>query len=241
MRSSSDSSSHRDCLQDDRLSILRNSRYDISTMSPQAGRTTGPGERRGRPVGDRDAKRTALLDAAMAVIAEDGFATASLRKVAARADCTTGAVTYYFANKDEMLTAVAQSFFDEVDTILSTTDDDRVDVRAMLERWLDRTRSRDSRTWLVMFQLLAHARHEPALVAVVRERYARFRQTLASILEKGQRQGAIRNDISADLLADQLSAISDGWMMMLPIEPQRFSPKRVRALLDATVKILEPR
>lgn len=46
--------------------------------------------RRGRPVGDREAKRAELLRAAISVIAQEGFAGASLRKVAQRAGCTTG-------------------------------------------------------------------------------------------------------------------------------------------------------
>jgi hypothetical protein len=32
--------------------------------------------------------------------------------------------------------------------------------------------------------------------------------------------------------------MGDGWMMMLPIEPDRFRPARVRALLDATLAII---
>ena len=64
---------------------------------------------RGRPVGDRDAKRKELLGAAISVIAQDGFAGASLRKVAERAGCSTGTVTYYFANKEEMMAAVISS------------------------------------------------------------------------------------------------------------------------------------
>jgi AcrR family transcriptional regulator len=190
-------------------------------------------------VGNRDAKRAELLKAATSVIAQDGYAAASLRKVAERAGCTTGAVTYYFADKAEMVTAVAQSLFDEFDRLLEVSDD-RIDVRAMLERWLDRTNADDSDLWLVLFQLLAHARHEPAFVAVVQQRYARFRHTFTSILARGQRQGTVRSDIPADLLADQLSAISDGWMMMLPIEPERFKLKRVQALLDATVTMVAP-
>jgi TetR/AcrR family transcriptional regulator, transcriptional repressor of aconitase len=92
----------------------------------------------------------------------------------------------------------------------------------------------------VLFQLLAQTRHEPAFIAVVQKRYARFRQSFASILERGQSEGTIRSDIAADLLADNLSAMSDGWMMMLPLEPQRFKPKRVRELLDAAVKLIAP-
>ena len=77
-----------------------------------------PAARRGRPVGDHNAKRAELLSAAITVIAHEGYAGASMRKVAQQAGCTTGAVTYYFANKEEMVTAVAQSLFDEIDTLL---------------------------------------------------------------------------------------------------------------------------
>ncbi|WP_228395933.1 helix-turn-helix domain-containing protein [Streptomyces sp. RB17] len=62
----------------------------------QAG--TEPVVRRGRPTGDHAAKRAELVNAAASVIAQEGYANASLRKVAQRAGCTTGAVTYYFAN-----------------------------------------------------------------------------------------------------------------------------------------------
>jgi hypothetical protein len=59
-------------------------------------------------------------------------------------------------------------------------------------------------------------------------------------LTRGQSQGVIRNDIAADLLADQLCAIGDGWMLNFPLEPKRFKPKRVNALLDATIVMISP-
>jgi hypothetical protein len=36
------------------------------------------------------------------------------------------------------------------------------------------------------------------------------------------------------LLADQLSAMGDGWMLTLPAEPDPFFPHRMRELLGAT-------
>src|SRR5690606_29762340 len=68
-----------------------------------------PRRPRGRPAGDRTAKRAELLKAAASVIAQEGYTGASLRKVAQRAGCTTGAVTYYFANKRELVVALAES------------------------------------------------------------------------------------------------------------------------------------
>ena len=195
---------------------------------------------RGRPIGDREAKRAELLDAAVSVIAREGFAGASLRKVAERAGHSTGAVTYYFANKEEMMAAVIESRFDVFDAMLKGSEDS-LDIRAGFKRWLDSIYSNGSGEWVAIVQLLVHARHEPKLAAVYQRRYAKYRDVFATILAKGQRQGSIRKDISADLLADQLSAMGDGWMMLLPIEPERFQPSRVKALLDATIALIAPK
>jgi AcrR family transcriptional regulator len=194
--------------------------------------------RPGRPTGDRVAKRAELLDAASSVIAEDGYADLSLRKVARRAGCTTGTLTYYFANKDDLITALAEHSFDSFDAMLEASRDE-TDVRAFLDRWLAKVTS-DAEFWPVMFQLLTHARHDPAFTAVFETRYARFRDVFRAILAAGQAAGTIRDDIPADLLADQLSAISDGWMLMLPLEPQRFTPARMQTLVDATIALIRP-
>lgn len=188
--------------------------------------------RRGRPVGDREAQRAKLLDAAISMIAKEGYAGTSLRKVAREAGFTTGAVTYYFANKEAMIVAVIEHLFDRYDKIL-----DIRDMRASLEFWLDWNRT-DTDLWMASFQLLAIARHDPAFAATHQVRYARYRKILGATLEKGQKSGKIRSDISADLLADYISAMGDGWMMMQPIETKRFTPARISALLDATVRLL---
>lgn len=198
-----------------------------------------PVARRGRPVGDHNAKRAELLAAAIAVIAQEGYAGASMRKVAQHAGCTTGAVTYYFANKEEMVSAVAQNLFDRVDALLETNRE-QFDIRALIRQWLDWTTSDEPNNWLAWLQLLTHARHEPAFAVVIKQRYARFRQVFTAVLEEGQAKGKIRDDVPADLLADQVSAISDGWLMMLPIEPERFSAQRGQALLDALITLISP-
>ena len=174
----------------------------------------------------------------MSVIAEHGYADASLRKVAQHAGYTTGAVTYYFANKEALLVAVTEQMFDQFDTLLQPGEGGH-DIKAAFKVWLERMGS-DADLWLVEFQLLAHARHEPACAAIFQRRYARYRRVLTETIETHQKNGTVRDDIPADLLADQLSAIGDGWMMMLPIEPERFEPSRIEALLDSLVTMLAP-
>ncbi|ANI79261.1 TetR/AcrR family transcriptional regulator [Sphingobium sp. EP60837] len=189
---------------------------------------------RGRPVGDRDAKRVELLDAAISVMAEHGYAGTSLRKVASRAGYSTGAVTYYFANKEAMFKAVTEQLFDRFDVLLESND-----LQATLKVWLDWT-SVDNDVWASLFQLLSIARHEPEIATIFSTRYRSYRETFASTLEIGQREGNIRNDIPADLLADQITAMADGWMIMRPIDPDRFEPKRVERLLRSVMQLISP-
>lgn len=198
-----------------------------------------PPRGRGRPVGDHDARRATLLSAAISVIAQEGYAAASMRKVAEKAACTTGALTYYFANREEMVIAVIENLFDEFDTWIHPDRDPR-DIRQMLQRWLEWTSARDSNHWLVLIQILVHARHEPAIAAVMHDRDGRILAAITSIFAKGQAQGLIRKDIPANILADQISAMTDGWSLMLPIEPGRFTPDRIQALVDATIAMISP-
>jgi DNA-binding transcriptional regulator YbjK len=65
--------------------------------------------RHGRTPTDRgERRRTALVDAAAALLEEAGFAAVSHRAVADRAGVPLAATTYYFASRDELVTAAAE-------------------------------------------------------------------------------------------------------------------------------------
>jgi AcrR family transcriptional regulator len=51
----------------------------------------------------REATRTALLDAAVASLAEEGYANTTTRGIAARAGVTPGALQHHFPNKTELM------------------------------------------------------------------------------------------------------------------------------------------
>lgn len=193
--------------------------------------------RRGRPTGDHESRRAELLAAVSAVLAEDGAAGTSLRKVAVRAGCTTGTLTYYFRNKEGLLVALAESHFDAYDALLAQAHA-AGDVGLVFEQamqWMD-----DPQFWSATAQLLLAAGQHRAVARVIRHRYGRYRAMFADILRRAQRAGTVRDDIAADVLADQLSAMGDGWTMLRPIEPKRFTPDRMRALLEATRILLTP-
>ncbi|MBB5539790.1 TetR family transcriptional regulator [Paraburkholderia fungorum] len=195
--------------------------------------------RRGRPVGDHKIKRDNLLAAAAAVIAREGYAGTSLRKIAVEAGCTTGALSYYFEDKDEIVKALVESSFDLFDTILESTETP-IDVRTTLERWISWHTAKDRDPRLVQFQLLGQAKYEPVVAAVIHRRYSQYRLKLTAIVASDQNRGVIRDDIPADIIADQVCALGDGWSVMLPVEPERFKPRRLKALSNAFFTLLSP-
>lgn len=57
---------------------------------------------------DKEAQRQRILDAAAEIIAEEGMAGLSIRKIAARIEYTPGVVYHYFAGKDEIIDQLLQ-------------------------------------------------------------------------------------------------------------------------------------
>lgn len=218
---------------------MPSSKPQPSQNNRRRAREREPDARTGRPTGDIKAKRAELLASAVSVIAQEGYAGASLRKVAQHAGFSTGATSYYFASKEEMVIAVAHNLWEQFEATMERNPA-QVDVKALIEMWLEWISIDAPEGWLAWLQLLFHARHEPVFANVIKQLYARFSQAFAALLEEGQRQGSIRSDIPADVLADHLSTISDGWLMMMPIDPQRFGEARGKILLDALVTLIAP-
>lgn len=195
----------------------------------------------GRPVGDRDAKIGELLQAAREVIAREGCAAASIRKVAQHAGCSTGAITYYFVDRDDLLARIVEDVFDDFDQWLDPHDG-LEGIRAMLEyQLLRRSGPNDQQqarqVWL---QLLVHANTDAKLAAVIQRLYGRFRERLTLLVAQAQKLGTIRSDFPADLLADHVSAVGDGLLMVQPVERKRFDRPRVQRLIEQLTTMLQP-
>ena len=217
-------------------SMRTNSTRDL-TASPREG--SGRLKKRGRPVGDHKAKSRELIKAARYVIAHHGYTAASLRQVSQHLGRTTGSVTYYFSSKQEMITSVAKSLFDEFDETLDKSAEE-IDIQAIFDNLTVWEKPQKKGAWLVFFHLLAHAATDPALASVFRRRSGQLRAKTAALVAQCQGQGMVRSDFSADLLADQITAIVDGWFMMTPVEPARFRPTRIKDLVKMSIAMLAP-
>ena len=162
------------------------SRKDTETRSPAAGA-------RGRP--RSEAVDAAILDAAMAEMAERGYARMSVDAVAARAGVGKPTIYLRHASKAELATAALAAF--QQRALPRPTGDTRADLVALL-RHLRRGVERPFGMAMIG-TVLAEEAHTPELLALFRERLvAPRRAALRRVLDAARDRGELREDADLD-------------------------------------------
>ncbi|QFU93394.1 TetR/AcrR family transcriptional regulator [Amycolatopsis sp. YIM 10] len=163
------------------------------------------------------ARRKQIVDAAVAVIAAEGYAKASFGRIAKQAGLSsTGLISYHFANKrelmDEVVRAVLAEFTEFVLERTDTAEGPAAQLRAFIAANVEFAASH--RTHLLA--MLDVARAEPAdgpdplLEADLRG--------LAELLRAGQRLGEFR-EFDPDVMAMAIRSARDGLLLKLRAEP----------------------
>ena len=148
---------------------------------------------RGRP--RSEAANAAILDAAMAEMAERGYARMSVDAVAARAGVGKPTIYLRHASKAELATAALAAF--QQRALPRPTGDTRADLVALL-RHLRRGVERPFGMAMIG-TVLAEEAHTPELLALFRERLvAPRRAALRRVLDAARDRGELREDADLD-------------------------------------------
>ena len=130
-------------------------------------------------------KRAELVAASWEVIASEGLRGATLRRVAAQAGCTTGALTHYFPDRHALLTgALRAAHFQAGARMLAATRAAGSDLQrltaVLLEALpLDEARLREWRVWLAFW---AESMNDAELAQENARRYAEWRELLRQVV-----------------------------------------------------------
>ncbi len=131
---------------------------------------------------DHAQRRHLVVAAARSVLARDGLSGLSMRSIAAEAGCTTGLVTHYFRDKQEVVSAAmsdnASRQSDRARDRFAGKVADAAEALAELLP-LDEQRADETRVWLAFY---AQAVGSPDLLAQHEEHYAWWRGELADAL-----------------------------------------------------------
>jgi len=164
-------------------------------------------------------RREEMIEAFYTVVAEKGFAKATIREVAKRAECSYGVLNYHFANKEELVLSfmdhVLETFSAELRDGLATLDTATERFHFMFSYFCDLSRfSLDfSRVWLECWAL---ANSNPAISERLNRSYNDVKRIISEIVKEGIRMGEFRNvdpTIAANLILSTLEGVTMLWVV----------------------------
>jgi AcrR family transcriptional regulator len=184
-------------------------------------------------------RREGVVEAALRVIAREGFEGATVRAIAREAGCTTGVPMHYFPTKDALLLAVLERIFAIPETGpmgRPPTDDPLGELREVLLDTLPRTEAL-RQAWRLWLYCAAQALHRPMVAAEHRRRYTRIRAWLTDAIARAKKAGQVRRDADPAVEAERLLSAIDGIATHAILEPKAFPEKTQIELME---RHLEP-
>ena len=158
-------------------------------------------------------RRSALLEAAIKVIARRGVRGLRVEQVAAEAGVAVSLIYYYFDNRNGLVRATLEHANERAATVASSAEGAAVSGREAVERSLlaelgDGDHVRD--TSVVWGEVLASAVFEPDLRDQLREASDAWSELIAAAIAEGVGDGSIPGDVDAQACAERLTALVDG-------------------------------
>lgn len=179
-----------------------------------------------------------MADAAVSVVARDGFDLLSVRSVAREAGLSGGAVQHHFATRADLLLAAFDQTVESISVRLTATDLDG-EVHEALHKLcaqtlpLDEERQREAIVWVT---LSAAAASHPDLAAAHRRGLVAFTDLVADIIDSGQQSGEIPEQVNAHAAAAVLVAVVDGLTLQGIVEESTDLHAILRDALTAVLR-----
>jgi len=159
------------------------------------------------------ARRAALAEAALTVIARDGLAAATTRAITAEAGMSLASFHYAVASRDELLRDVIALVLDReraaASASLGYATTPRDAIRSALRGYLDHVRA-DPGLEQAMFELTQHALRPPHLADLPAEQYRSYHALAAQLLEAGAGALGFAWRIPVPELARLMVTVTDG-------------------------------
>lgn len=182
-------------------------------------------------------RRLEVSEAAWRVIVREGLDRTSMRAIAQEMNCTTGVVTHYFRNKQELILFALHQVTKRLQVLMeqavaNSSGCDR--LVAMLSSFLplDQERQEILRVWVAF---LGYAVGREDLMVAHQQSAGELRQVIIQELVTLQKQKKIQSDINPAIEANVLLALVNGVGLDTLIQLRRLSPEQQKAVLQRYV------
>jgi AcrR family transcriptional regulator len=184
---------------------------------------------------DHDTQRERFAEAAIRLIARDGFEGMTMRAVAAEAGLSYGSLFHYFASKDELLIHAVRHLTSQqsrrVNDFSSRSRGLRALQRLLYDDALVDVSSRgEAVVWLAF---LARAALDPALARIHSDLIDGWLERIRQMLDEARAAGEIAAGLDTEAEALAIWVYSAGVGQQGLLYPQRFPPARQRKLITA--------
>lgn len=189
---------------------------------------------------DHDAQRERFAEAAIRLVARDGFEGVTMRAVAVEAGLSYGSLFHYFPSKDELLLQAVRHLTSlqtrRVNAFSSRSKGLKALRRLLYDDALVDKSSRDEA--VVWLAFLYRAALEPAFAAMHSELIDGWLDRIRQMLEDACQAGEISDEIDCESEALAIWVFSAGVGQQGLLYPQRFPPARQRKLINAYLEKL---
>ena len=186
---------------------------------------------------DHDARRREIVMATWRVIAADGLAGTTIREIAREAGCSTGVLSHYFADRQDILTSAMVMAHRGVR--------ERTDAQIQGRRGLDALRAIMLESLPLDPQRVLEARIEACfwgeavgnegMMKMQNREVDGFCARVRTRLVEAEDDGQLRPEVEVDEVVDELLAHMDGCSIQAVLNPSRVPAERQIARLDAVL------
>jgi TetR/AcrR family transcriptional regulator, fatty acid metabolism regulator protein len=188
----------------------------------------------GRTFAD-EARRTQLVDCAIEVIAEEGYAQASLSRIAQRAGVAKSVVLYHFAGKDELveqvLTAVSLASVELLPARMAAATGTRAKLRAALASLAEWMAAHPVHN-LAALETWNQTRSLPARARLAADPAGANVEDIRLLVEAAQRAGEVPAAVNPHVIAVMFRQAVDAISLELALDPDGDLPAFAAGLGD---------
>ncbi len=175
-----------------------------------------------------------MLVAAAELIAERGFERTRIADVAKRIETSPALVMYYFATKDELLTAALRhseaSFYKAAEELLQKPGTIDKRLSKLVEMTFDsKTKEDFAGAWGLWFELWCQAFKHPQVAQDRREIDEQWRDLITRVVQAGIDAGEL-GDTDVEQFAVEWAALLDGLSVQVALDDPRVDVKRAKRI-----------
>jgi AcrR family transcriptional regulator len=187
-----------------------------------------------------DDRRIEVAQAAWRVIVREGLDRTSMRAIAQELGSSTGVVTHYFRDKEELTLFALEQVFENVAAEMKACIQERQGIERLEQMIFVALplENIDRDEWKVWVAFLGYSIGREHLVLEHRKRYDFLRQMISQTLAELQAVKLIRADLDVTLEANALIALVDGIGTGAVICPEQFSAEQQQYLVRRHINAL---